>query len=65
MHFTEALLLATSPMIQRFHLNFNNIPAGSTCRATQKHQKGQSEQQEMSPLEKPKNNKTYCFCLHF
>ena len=39
MHFTEVLLLATSPMIQRFHLNFNNIPAGSTCRAAQKHQK--------------------------
>jgi len=37
MHFAERLLLATNPMIKRFHFNFNTIPAGSTCRAAQKH----------------------------
>jgi hypothetical protein len=26
MHLTEILLLSTSPIIQRFHLNFNKIP---------------------------------------
>jgi len=34
------LLLATSPMIHKFHLNLNRIPANSTYPAAQERQKG-------------------------
>jgi hypothetical protein len=46
MHFAKTLLLAANPLVQRFHLNVNNIPARSTCRAVQKHQEGQRLRQE-------------------
>ena len=41
-HITEALLQASSLIIPQLHLNFNNIQAGSTCRAAKKHQKSQA-----------------------
>jgi hypothetical protein len=36
MHFTETLLFATSPMLQKFRHGVNNIPAGNYSRKSVK-----------------------------